>query len=335
MPDNELSTLGKIAPFLVPDRTNVLVDYEWGGIDFNDVAQGLNYQIWTSSYVGSDVIISAGATSHTILTLANITALSFAFDFNMQPILTYVLNDKDVFLRWYDALNSVWVTDQIAGASTPQLSLDDFRESQRNNADVIFAYIKAGLLCIRLQRDRFAIEYPLGASTELYQIGMMQNYRFGFTSKAINSFAIEEDILLVNERNKVGRFDYFDLISLQSQYSVSFGNSVREAEGLASSRYAKGYERPQNAVQIGLILNSEDYDYFMAFYRVWQYKRKPFLVDLVVDGRALQEYKANFVLGSVSMSMDGSYHNVGLSLTILNNKLNKSEIKQIAESRNV
>lgn len=335
LPSNDLLNV-RTAPFLVPDRAELLIDYEWGGVDLNDTSLGLNHQIWTSNYQNDDVILSAGAIKHIIFTAPNLIALSFAFDFNMQPIMTYVIKDIGTYLRWYDALNNEWINEYLGEEyRTPQLSLDDFRQSQRNNADVIFAYVKNGLLCIRLQRDRFAIEYPLQTSSELYQIGMMQNYRFGFSSKAINSFVIQDDILLVNERNRTGRFDYFDLCPLQQSYGLSFGDNVRHAEGLAGNRYDKGFERAKNAVNLSFNLKKDDYDYFMAFYRVWQHKRKPFLVDLILDGRQLQTYKAHFALGSVSMSYVGIHYSVNASLVVLDNTLDKANIKQIAESRNV
>ena len=41
LPDGELSTSSVFAAFLVPNRVDELIDYEWGGIDLYDVLEGL------------------------------------------------------------------------------------------------------------------------------------------------------------------------------------------------------------------------------------------------------------------------------------------------------
>lgn len=180
LPDNELSTHSVAAPFLAPYRLDKLVDYEWGGIDLADTSQGLQVKIWTCKYLGNQIIITDGLITHIILNVENVTALSFAFDLSMQPVVTYVVN-SETYLNWYDTAISQRVTTNF-GASfiTPQLALDEHREVQSSNADVIFSYIKNNKVYMRLQRERFLIEHEIATAKRLVQIGMMTNQRFGF-----------------------------------------------------------------------------------------------------------------------------------------------------------
>lgn len=335
LPDGELSTSSVYAAFLVPNRIDELIDYEWGGIDLYDASQGLQTKLWTCFYESGVIKAKADQVAYDLITVADITALSFAFDLNMRPVVTYVVNDE-VFLWWYDTSVGEQVTTSFGNTIiTPQLALDERREFQSASADVIFAYIKAEQLCIRLQRDRYQIEYELGAGQVLIQIGMMTNNRFGFATKIMNGFDLFLDQMYVDARNKALRFDYLDLCPLQASYSVQFGNNVIKAEGLNEDALRTQFENIENVVSINFNLKEKDFDYFMSFFRIWQHKRKPFYVDLVLDQRPLSQYLAHFVLESVSMSKTGAVFKVSAQLHILNNDLDKSEIKTIAESRNV
>lgn len=335
LPDNELSTRPVAAPFLVPYRLDKLVDYEWGGVDIADTSKGMQVKIWTCRYVGHQVIISDGLISRAVLNVENITALSFAFDLSMQPVVTYVVN-AETYLNWYDTAISQRVTTKFgANFITPQLALDDHRAFQSANADVIFAYLRDGILRTRLQRDRYQIEYSYTASQELVQIGMTTNYRFAFASKVINTFSIEYDQARVSARNPAdSRLDKLDLCPLLGSYNVSYGDNTLLAEGIEGDQMRSGLENPLNTVPVSFNLKADDYKYFMAFYRVWQYRLKPFLIDLVIDQRPLQTYKVHFVPDSVSMTKQGPVFKVSTQLTVIEERFNKSAIKSLAESRN-
>lgn len=334
-PDNQLSTSSIYAAFFVPNRIDQLIDYEWGGIDLYDSSQGLKVKLWTAYYENGMIKAKTDNVVHDLISISDVSALSIAFDLNMQPILSYVVNDE-VFLWWYDTAVAQHVTSNFGSSIiTPQLSLDERRELNSASADVIFAYIKQGRLCIRLQRDRYQIEYELGAGQALIQIGMMTNNRFGFATKILNGFDLFLDQKYVDARNKALRFDYLDLCPLQASYSVQFGNNLIKAEGLNEDALRTQFENIENVVSINFNLKEKDFDYFMSFFRVWQHKRKPFYVDLVLDQRPLTQYLAHFVHDSVSMTKNGVVFKVSVQLLILNNDLDKSEIKTIAESRNV
>lgn len=335
LPDNILSSRSIAAPFLVPYRLDKLVDYEWGGADIADTSKGMQVKIWTCKYVGNQIIISDGLISHTVLNVENVTALSFAFDLSMQPVVTYVVNGE-TYLNWYDTAISQRVTTKFgADYITPQLSLDEHRAFQSANADVIFAYLRDGILRTRLQRDRYQIEHTYTASQELVQIGMTINYRFAFASKVINTFSFEYDNARVTSRNpQDSKLDHLDLCPLQASYGVTYGDNTLLIEGIEGDQMRSGLENPLNIVGVSFNLKAADYKYFMAFYRVWQYKLKPFLIDLVIDQRALQTHKVHFVPDSISMTKQGPVFKVSAQLTVIEQHFNKTAIKNLAESRN-
>lgn len=335
IPENQLSSVSVYADFFTPIRIDSLVDYEWAGIEIYDTSEGMQAKIWTCFYEDGQIKIKNDLYQYTLLTIANVSALSFAFDLNMRPQVTYVANGE-TYLWWYDSLTASQVTTNFgAEFKTPQLSLDDNRSLQTSNADVIFAYIRNERLCIRIQRERFENEYDLGDGQALIQIGMMKNYRFGFATKIINTYAAFLDQKYVEARNKVLNFDFLDLCPLQSAYSVQFGNNVIKTDGLAEDLLRSQFENIENVVVVNFNLNKIDFDYFMAFFRTWQNKRKPFYIDLVLDQRSLTQHLVHFVAESVSMTKNGSIFKVSAQLHLLNNQIDKLEIKALVESRNV
>jgi len=188
IPENTLSTAPIYGAFLVPDKVDLLIDFEWGGVDLLDTSQGLMVKVWKCFYEDNWIKITDDVIIHSLINVANVKSLSLAFDFNMHPTITYVIENEDksktTYLYWYDSLiGSQTTTNYGAGYLFPQLALDDHRLHQSANADIIFAYIKNGNLYYRQQRDRFLIERLLAENlgdVELIQIGMSTKNRFQF-----------------------------------------------------------------------------------------------------------------------------------------------------------
>ncbi|MDS7929635.1 hypothetical protein RMB13_09110 [Acinetobacter sp. V102_4] len=180
MPDHALSTVPVASEFMTPARTDSLTDYEYGGVGLGDLSQGLYAKLWTCFYADGAIQAKHDDVVEHLIVVENVTALSFAFDRNMRPMVAYIAAGQ-CYLWWYDSLVANQVTSNLgATLEYPQLALDDRRDSQSGNADVIFAYIKDHKTYIRLQRERFRIEHELAQASRLIQIGMMKNNRFGF-----------------------------------------------------------------------------------------------------------------------------------------------------------
>jgi hypothetical protein len=168
---------------------DLLVDWEMGGVGLSDPSQGLEVKLWTARISkhddGSgdcDIIVSAPGVADTILISGNaITEVSLAFDQNMKPAIAYVEAGVSK-LWWYDATIQATSILTIDG-TTPRITLDDHRIDQVSVSDIILAYISAGNLCYRQQRDRFQTERVLktvGAGAQLVSVTMNNVWRLQF-----------------------------------------------------------------------------------------------------------------------------------------------------------
>ena len=142
--------------------------------------------MWIAFYEGGVIKIKplASNTSTSILAITGVTELSFAFDQNMRVTLAYVVNNVS-YLYFYDSLiSNVNVVTLGTEVISPRLSMDDSRNNQTNNNDIILAYVKENKLYCRIQRNRYLFEYLLTEDilpgSVLRQIGMTTAYRFQF-----------------------------------------------------------------------------------------------------------------------------------------------------------
>ena len=168
------------------------IDYEWGPIAISDPSKGSMYQIWRARMENDYVYLSApNVPEFVLLDLPNVTEISFTFDQNGRHIFVYV-QDSIVKMHWYDtALGDYTTTTYEGDLVTPRITLDDKREMQRGISDVVLFYVKPvrnaqndiidGALYMRMQRDRYLIEYQMATSLTggIVKCGMMNNWRLG------------------------------------------------------------------------------------------------------------------------------------------------------------
>jgi len=166
IPENRLSSLHITDFYIAPDdrETFALLDYEQGGIGLNDPSQGLNIIPWTLRYFPAtgDMVIESETTAPTILfTRSGITEISLAWDQNMNPFVAFVENG-DAKFWWYDSEIATTVfTNLPANSLTPRCCLDDKRQSLTGDSDIILCYVLNGDLKMRMQRDRYEVQYTL------------------------------------------------------------------------------------------------------------------------------------------------------------------------------
>lgn len=188
LPANVVSAVPITAPYYPPDDqvTLQLVDYEDGGIAVQDASQGLRGYTWSCFIQSSFVCIQrVGADVIQEFTQSNIIELSFAFDQNMRPNFAYATVGGAIWIRYWNSQTNAYVTQQVATGRNPRMTLDDKRDTSTLTSDVLLAYIREdNVLCVRQQRDRFAIEYVLQSgilpTTRLKNIGMNKAYRVQF-----------------------------------------------------------------------------------------------------------------------------------------------------------
>lgn len=197
MPGNVLSTKPVPSTMAGPRNRRTLYnwDYEWGGIGFQDPSKGLMYQTWRAYIAGGWVWLGAENTpDFPYLEAAsvseetdcegvslNFSEISLTFDQNMNGTLAFMMGARS-YLYWYDTVEAKMVITEIPNAISPRVSLDDKRPQGIFTSDIILAYTTAqNRLCMRLQRDRYTIEYELGfAPRPLHKIGMGVNNRMQF-----------------------------------------------------------------------------------------------------------------------------------------------------------
>lgn len=169
--------------------------YEKGGVALFDPTQGLMGYVWyawvelNKDTGDSTIFIKRNDLSDdkkvAFLTDKKISEIDLTFDQNMNPCLAYVA-DNVPKLYFYDTKIQDYNTLVFNGIKQPRISLDDKRDFNIAQSNIIFAYMRDKSLYMRLQKDRFTIEYPLKTfecRRILWRIGMGNASRFLFFVK--------------------------------------------------------------------------------------------------------------------------------------------------------
>lgn len=191
MPDGVLSTIPRPSRFVGARSLGVTktIDYEDGGIAIRDPSRGLNYQRWRARLFNagdadSYVVLDAREVPETVvLEVPHIEEFSFTFDQNMQPTIAYVVAGNAYF-RWYDTTISEFTTADLGAAKTPRVLYDDKRlvgSQGYQVSDVLLGYVRDNNLYMRVQRDRYEVEYLLASNVNpLIKIGFTRGLRVQF-----------------------------------------------------------------------------------------------------------------------------------------------------------
>lgn len=203
LPENTLSSQAVVTgyPFPVKQPGDFLVDWEMGGIALNDPSKGLNFQLWFLEVKRDpniinhwNVYVSAPSVAETLLfSGANITSASLAFDQNMNPFVAFVQNGQ-AKIYWYDSTVPGQITSNLAAdVKSPVCCIDDHRAFSVGTSDIILAYIRAGWLRMRYQRDRYTIEYNLCevGNAELLSVAMNSKLRVQFRVRNVTANATD------------------------------------------------------------------------------------------------------------------------------------------------
>jgi len=191
LPNQVLSTVPVPSTFLPPRNftrfspVSGRSDVHMGGIAIADASHGLLYQLWTAVLVDGNVLLSAPNTPQfTFLSgLGTDTVwVALAFDQNARPFIAYANTAGVCHYHWFNPIVNNFVTDLLPRTVLrPFASVDDQHPAEIAISDIILAYVSAGILYFRAQRDRYTIEYTLGpAPATLVQVGMSHVTRFQF-----------------------------------------------------------------------------------------------------------------------------------------------------------
>jgi len=193
---DRLSTTFVDEDYIPPEdtfRDILTVDYEGGPIAIGDTSQGINFQPWRLHYgIGGIIVLTPQVSGApvTVLTVANCSQISFCFDQNGRPSVTYIVGGS-AFLYWYNSYLGNFTTDSFAGIFSVLLSMDDKRVMQNSTSDMLWWYTKLTApnvytLFHRRQRDRFQTEFSMkvGCLPYMSRGGMHRGLRGKIATRA-------------------------------------------------------------------------------------------------------------------------------------------------------
>lgn len=181
MPLNKLSQITVYYAWRGPPQNDpgLLIDTDIGGIGLNNNTLGLDVQLWTFTAIDSQVFVSAANTGGDTLLLTadegKIEEVLGTFDQNMQPMVAYRVGVQ-WYYHWFDSVTHGFITSQLpVGTSSCRVAFDDRRKNQSPNTDIMIFYTLNANLYMRVQRDRYQIDYLLRESVHATLIRVDMN----------------------------------------------------------------------------------------------------------------------------------------------------------------
>lgn len=179
MPNDSLSQVAIKYKWRGLDKTDPteFTDQEEGGVDIRDISLGLEYQLWTFSYIDKTAYATASSQSAptALFTIANeLQEIRGCFDQNMAPFIAYKAADQYHYW-WYDTVTATYIfSDLPNGVDSVACTLDDKRKFNSTNSDILLFYTNDNSLYMRRQRDRYQNETLLkaGVGGKLVKVGM-------------------------------------------------------------------------------------------------------------------------------------------------------------------
>lgn len=188
-PDNRVSQNLIAYPYInqVKGLGEFKMGYELGGLFLQNPEGGLFAQLWIIKTDGERIFLQAPNTPEFVLLEdLEITEVDLAFDQSMFPFVTYV-SQGVVKFYWYDTETSQYLVSILSQfAISPRCTLDDKREFNRENSDIVLFYIDPiiNYLCFRLQRDRYEVIYllePVPPKTRVRCVNFCEGFRLQWT----------------------------------------------------------------------------------------------------------------------------------------------------------
>lgn len=144
----------------VNSRVDPLKDFENGGPVLNEGSSDSSYT-WRVYTSGATVLVDRdGVPPEEILTGTDITEVALAFDQTMHPHVAYVDSDSAYWYYWNTLANGYSVMD-LPGARSPRCCTDEKNPQFSGDRDIILTYMRGSTVYVRLQRDRFGVEYAM------------------------------------------------------------------------------------------------------------------------------------------------------------------------------
>lgn len=153
------------APYNLPYQP--LYQVVLGGVAIGNPSEGRQVKLWAVSYNGT--LIEVGPVGDSIeftLPAADVETVSLAFDNNMGIILNWKLSTGGANLYYFDTISGMYITRFFSNITSCRVSVDDARNFNTSQSDVLFLYTLNDNLYWRQQRDRYDIEYLVAPTTK-------------------------------------------------------------------------------------------------------------------------------------------------------------------------
>ncbi|WGH49669.1 tail fiber protein [Alishewanella phage vB_AspM_Slicko01] len=171
------STLTNEKPYITPSfpkppLPSGVAAISLGGIELNNSQGRLDTRYWLVVVDGVDVKI-AGANGNgwgTPVTIFEepdiIVEISLTFDQTGRPLVFYKTSTDELRIFWYDSVLEDYTIKLITSGNSPITCFDFPQDAGLSFTDILLFYVRDNSLFMRVQRDRYNIEYDTGVNIE-------------------------------------------------------------------------------------------------------------------------------------------------------------------------
>lgn len=171
----------------------LIYDVNVGPTTLNKSNGRLNTRYWLAHQVESGDVVLKGANGNGWgegTTLFNsqdgIAEISLTFDQLGRPIVFFRINEDDIKLYWYNPVTEVSEVKDLGKGNYPNARFDVIDNSGVQYSDAMLFYVRDDTIYMRVQRDRYDVEYvtpATGRNMRILSSGINVNNRFQVSYK--------------------------------------------------------------------------------------------------------------------------------------------------------
>lgn len=168
-----------IPPFPLPkvDRELLIYDVNIGPIGLSNSQGVLNKRYWLVYQDEEGKVIAKGSegeewdSPNVLFTLEDtINEISISFDQLGRPLVLYTINRTQLFLYWYNTEKGEVEHKNLGTGHNPFARFDVTYNTSAPYSDCMLFYVRDDKIWMRVQRDRFDVEYATPATGRNIQI---------------------------------------------------------------------------------------------------------------------------------------------------------------------
>lgn len=156
--------------FSKPPMPDGIAAISLGPITLNNSQGVLNSRYWLATQSAGQVSIQGADgiewvdTTPLFNELLPIEQISLTFDQLGRPLVFYRVGENTLKLHWYDPVAQQNVLTNFGVGKDPTACFDFPQDTGQSFTDVLLFYVRDDQAFMRIQRDRYAVEYSTGLS---------------------------------------------------------------------------------------------------------------------------------------------------------------------------